>query len=192
MLKCPKGEICNKECLHKKKHERNEYCFVKCIYDSNLGCEEVKEMDEPTYRQLKPITGKNLYDAGACKEELERFITLFGFQKDVPFEIIIKEVKSRPSWIDFLLTKGFIEEVKQDPEEEVVANIGDKFTILGERYILAATRLNALGLINIENGTRWHESVETNERYLTRRQFRERLNSQGKNIEEILKTKERR
>ena len=60
-----------------------------------------------TYKAVKVITGKAIYDCRPCSGEFEKFVDRFGFHKTVEFDQ--ESFEKEDGWIEFLLENDFIE-----------------------------------------------------------------------------------
>lgn len=65
------------------------------------------------YEIVKEINGEKLYHAEACTEELEKFVRRYGLFTHLT-DIEITQIKhNHPSWIEWLVGKGFLKEKKK-------------------------------------------------------------------------------
>ncbi len=116
---------------------------------------ETYEEEKNRYEQLKPINGKDLFESGACLEELARFTERYGRLKDISdFDEFINFAKKQQGWIDFLLTKGFIK------LQEKTYHYGDIFKIIFPMEeevtygMLAQVKPKMYCIISLETGNR--------------------------------------
>jgi len=62
------------------------------------------------YKWTKEVSGQRLYQEGACKEELDKFVRQFGFYQQLTQDDLNWISEHKPAWLSWLHANGLIEE----------------------------------------------------------------------------------
>lgn len=139
--------------------------------------------------KMKTFSLKDVYEKNPCPNEWELFLPRWAgcykwAEKFNPNDILLMK-SGCPTWYEWLLEKGLIEEAKK-PAPKICAGMRIPKGILGGEYIIARSDTDEIVLINLTNGNSWTEKVKVNNtNNITLTEFASMLSHESNRAEEI-------